>query len=117
MSLRESQITVEAVEKDFESVLQRLEMMLFGGILFRPHSCFGFEPEVAEIGEQMPKDLQFVGDGKAIELQHDRRIKRGDIAMPHVVRHTGEEDVSVTAFERSRHRQFGNGMTLPEIFT
>ena len=116
VSLRESQITVEAVEKDFESVLQRLEMMLSRRISFRAHSCFGFEPEVAEIGEQMPKNLQFVCDGKAIELQHDRRIKRGDVAMPDVARYTGEENVGVTAFERARHRQLGNGMAFPKIF-
>src|SRR6059058_6573456 len=91
-------------------------MMLSRRISFRAHSCFGFEPEVAEIGEQMPKNLQFVCDGKAIELQHDRRIKRGDVAMPDVARYTGEENVGVTAFERARHRQLGNGMAFPEIF-
>src|SRR5437762_1375680 len=51
MSLRESKVTVEAVEQNLERVLQRLKMMLSGGISLRPHSCFGFEPEVAEIRE------------------------------------------------------------------
>src|SRR4029077_11340653 len=51
MSLRESKVTVEAVEQNLERVLQCLEMMLSRGISFRPHSCFGFEPEVAEIRE------------------------------------------------------------------
>ena len=51
MSLRESKVTVEAVEQNLERVLQRLKMMLSRGISFRPHSCFGFEPEVAEIRE------------------------------------------------------------------
>ena len=36
--------------------------------------------------------------------------------MPDVARHAGEEDVGVTAFERARHRQLGNGMALPKIF-
>ena len=36
--------------------------------------------------------------------------------MPDVARHTGEEDVGVTAFECAWHRQFGNGMALPKIF-
>ena len=64
----------------------------------------------------MPKDLQLIGRREAVELQHDRRIKRGDVAMPDVARHTGEEDVGVTAFECARHRHFGNGMALPKIF-
>src|SRR5260370_36465759 len=64
----------------------------------------------------MPKDLQLIRRGEAVELQHDRRIKRRDVAMPDVARHTGEEDVGVTAFESTRHRQFGNGMALPKIF-
>src|SRR5262245_66231317 len=117
MSLRESQITVEAIEQDFERVLQRLEMMLSGRITFRAHFCLRFEPEVAEIGKQMPKDLQFVGGRKAVELQHDRGIKRGDVAMPDVARDTSEEDVGVTAFKRARHRQSRNAVALPEIFT
>src|SRR5882757_8855313 len=64
----------------------------------------------------MPKDLQFIRRREAVELQHDRRIKRRDVAMPNVARHTGEEDVGVTAFERARHRQFWNGIPLPKIF-
>ena len=36
--------------------------------------------------------------------------------MPDVVRDSGKEDVGVTAFERTHHWQFGNGMALPEIF-
>src|SRR5262249_38425343 len=49
MALCESEVTVEAVEQNLERILQRLEMTLSGGIAFRTHSCFGFEPEVAEI--------------------------------------------------------------------
>src|SRR6266576_4234210 len=64
----------------------------------------------------MPKDLQLIRRWKAVELQHDRGIKRRDVTMPDVARHTGEEDVGVTAFECARHRQFGNGMALPKIF-
>jgi hypothetical protein len=51
MSLRESKVTVEAVEQNLEGVLQRVEVILSRGISFRPHSCFGFEPEVAQIRE------------------------------------------------------------------
>src|SRR5256714_10532966 len=64
----------------------------------------------------MPKDLQLIRRWKAVELEHDRGIKRRDVTMPDVARHTGEEDVGVTAFECARHRQFGNGMALPKIF-
>src|SRR5215217_1159961 len=116
MSLRESKITVEAVEQNFERILQRLEMMLPGGISFGPHSCFSFEPEVAEVREQMPKDLQLICRGEAVKLQHDGRIKRCHVAMPDASGNTGEEDVRVTALECARHRQFGNRMALPKIF-
>src|SRR4029079_13007194 len=64
----------------------------------------------------MPKDLQLIRYREAVELQHDGGIKRCNIAMPDVAGHTSEEDVGVTAFECSRHRQFGNGMALPKIF-
>src|ERR1043166_5494599 len=64
----------------------------------------------------MPKDLQLIARGKAIELEHDRGIKRGDVAMPDVPGHPGEKDVGVAAFERARDRQLRNGMALPEIF-
>src|SRR3954453_17141595 len=64
----------------------------------------------------MSKDLQLIRRRKAVELQHDGGIKRGDVAMPDVARNAGEEDVGVTAFECTRHRQFGNGMPLAKIF-
>src|SRR5439155_25771061 len=70
MSLRESKVTVEAIEQNLERVLQRLKMMLSRGMSFRTHSCFCFKPEVAEIREQMPKDLHFIVLWEAVELQH-----------------------------------------------
>ena len=89
-------------------------------LLFRifPHAHFrlGLQAKGAEIGEQMPENLEPVTRGKAIELQHDRRVKRSDVAVPDVVRNTGKKDVGIPAFERSRHRHFGNGMAPPEIF-
>src|SRR4029077_20466410 len=116
MSLCESKISVETVQQNFERVLQRLKMMLLRGIPFRAHFGFCFQAERAEIGQQMPKDLELVRCGKTLELQHHGRIKRGDIAVPDVARHTSKENVRVTAFERADHGQFGNGMALPEIF-
>src|SRR5262245_24373485 len=64
----------------------------------------------------MPKDLQLIRRREAVELQHDRRIKRRDVAMPEVTYQAGEEDVGVSSFECAWHRQFGNGMALPKIF-
>src|SRR5215467_1857882 len=64
----------------------------------------------------MPKYLEFIRRREAVELQHDGRIKRGDVAVPDVARHTGEENVGVTAFESARHRQLRNGMSLPKVF-
>ena len=80
------------------------------------HVGLRLQPKGAQVGEQMPKDLELIGHRKAIELQHDRWIKRRDVAMPDVARDAGEKDVGVAAFETARHRHFGNGMALPEIF-
>src|SRR4030095_15089346 len=116
MTLRNPQVTIEAVDQNLERVLQRLKVMLLLRIFRRSHLCFGFEPERAQVGEQMAEDLQLVGGREAIELEHDRRIKGGDVAMPYVARHGGEEDIGVTAFERACHWHLGNGIALPEIF-
>jgi hypothetical protein len=91
-------------------------MMQPGRILFRSHFGLRFESKRADISQQVAKNLQLISQRKAIELQHHRRIKRSDVAMPDVVRHAGEENVGVAAFERARHRQLGNGMALPKIF-
>jgi len=117
MSLREPEVTVKAVQQDLERILQCLEVMLLRGIFLSPHFRLRFQAKRAEVSEQMPEDLQLVGCREAIELQHDRRIERCDVAMPDVAGHAGEEDVGVTTLECARHRQLGNGMTLPEIFT
>ena len=75
MSLGESKIAVETVQQNFERILQRLKMMLLGGILFRSHFRLCFQSEGAEISEQMSEDLQLIGCGEAIELQHDRWVE------------------------------------------
>src|SRR5438105_5868692 len=64
----------------------------------------------------MPENLEPIAHGKAIELEHDRRVKRGHVAMPDVVSDAGEENVGVTAFERLRQRHLRNRMPLPKIF-
>src|ERR1043165_7535070 len=64
----------------------------------------------------MPKDLKLIGDRETIELQHDRGIQRGNVAMPDVAGHPGEKNVGVAALKRSGHRHLWNGMTLPKIF-
>src|SRR6266481_8653770 len=63
----------------------------------------------------MPKYLQLIRRRETVEPQHDRGIKRCDVAMPDIACHTREEDVGITAFECARHRQLRNGMALPEI--
>ena len=118
MSLRESEIAVKAVNQNFECVLKRMKIALPRRIVRRrAHVCFRFESESAQVTQQMPENLESISRGKAIELQHDRRIKRRHVAMPDVARDTGEEDVGVTTLERAHHRHLRNGMTLPEIFT
>src|ERR1044071_9587271 len=116
MSLREPEIAVETVQQNLERIMQRLQVMLPGWILLRPHFGLRFQSERAQVSQQMPEDLQLIAHRKTIEFQHDRRIERSDIAMPDVVRNPGKEDIDVTAFKRTHHWQFGNGMALPEIF-
>ena len=116
VSLSETEIAVEAVDQNLEGVLERVEdtaaCFPVGGRMLR----LGFEPEGAQIGQQMPEDLELIGHREAIELQHDRGIERGDVAMPDVARDAGEKDRGVTAFEAAHHRHLGNGMALPVIF-
>src|SRR5436853_1204716 len=64
----------------------------------------------------MSKDLQAIAYGKAIKLEHDRRIKGRDVTMPDVARDAGEKDVGVAAFEALRQRQLGNAVFLSKIF-
>ena len=64
----------------------------------------------------MTEDLQLIGRRKTIELQHDRRIKRGDVTMPDVSCHTGEVDSGEAAFERAGQRHFRDAMAPPQIF-
>src|SRR5207244_10904630 len=99
MSLRESEIAVETVQQNFKRVLQRLKMVLLGGILFRAHFRFCLQAKRAEIRQQMPKDLELVRCGKTVELQHHRWIQRSDVESPHVTRHTDKKNVGVTALE------------------
>ena len=80
------------------------------------HLAFRLEPEGPQIGQQMSKDLELIGHRETIELQHDRRIKRRDVAMPDVAGDAGKEDRGVTALEAAHHRQFRDAMALSEIF-
>src|SRR5947209_19575955 len=65
----------------------------------------------------MPKDVKLVGRGKAIELQHDRWVKRSDIAVPDIARYSGKIDGGEAAFETHCHRHFRNAVALPQIFS
>src|SRR5205085_5683703 len=106
----------KAVDQNFEGVLESVEVLLLRAVFRRSHAGLRLEPERAQIGEQMAKDLELVCRGPAIELEHDRGIERGDIAMPDVTGDAGEEDRGVTALEAAHHRHFRNGMALPVIF-
>ena len=116
VALRETEVAVEAVDQDFEGVLQGVEMLLLGAAIRGAHARFRFEAEGAQIGEQVAEDLQLVGDREAIELQHDGGIERGDVAMPDIAHDAGVEHRGVASFETARHRQLGNAVALPEIF-
>ena len=119
VSLRETEVAVETVDQNLEGVLERMEVMPPLTIAFfirRLHLGLRFEPEGAEIGQQMPEDLQLIGHREAVELQHDRGIQRRDIAMPDVARDPGKENRGVAAFEAAHHRHLGNRMALPVIF-
>ena len=117
MSLRKTEITVKAVDQNFERVLQRVEIALAGWIVHGgAHVRLRFEPECAQISQEMSKDLKSIGHRKTIELQHDRGIKRGHIAMPDIARDAGEEDRGITAFKCPGHRHLRNGMAPSEVF-
>src|SRR5438552_18470692 len=79
------------------------------------HLPFGFETETTQIGQQMPEDLELVGDRKTIELQHDRWIERSDVAVPDVTRDPGEVDGGETAFKIAWHRHLRNTVSLLQI--
>src|SRR5438046_8573845 len=64
----------------------------------------------------MAKNLELIGGGPTIKLQHDGGIERRDIAMPDVAGDASEKDRGVTAFESPHHRHLGDGMALPVIF-
>ena len=62
MSLRETEVAVEAVDQDFEGVLQRVKVVP----LRRDPSAsrmfaLRLEAEGAQIGEQVAKDLELIG--------------------------------------------------------
>ena len=119
MPLCETEIAIEAVDQNLEGILQRVEMMpvtavtLLVGSLHLP---LGFETEFAQVRQQMPKDLKLIGGRKAVELQHDRGIKRSDIAVPDVASDPGKIDGGEASFEAHRHRHFRNAVTLPQVF-
>src|SRR5438309_2411922 len=79
------------------------------------HLPFGLEAETAQIGKQMPEDLELVGDRKAIELQHDRRIERSDVAVPDIARDASEIDGGEATLETACHRHLWNAVALPQI--
>src|SRR5947208_15238535 len=79
------------------------------------HLRVGFETETTQISQQMPEDLELVGDRKTTELQHDRWIERSDVAVPDVTRDPGEVDGGETAFKIACHRHLRNAVSLPQI--
>ena len=115
MSLSESQIAVETVDQNLEGILEGLEVMPFLAIFLsvrQPHLLFRFETKRPEVGQQVTKNLELVRCWETIELQHHRRIERGDIAMPDVACDASEIDGS----ESTLNRQLGDGMALPQVF-
>src|SRR5437879_12769585 len=79
------------------------------------HLPFGFETETAQIGKQMPEDLGLGGDRKASELQHDRRVKRSDVAVPDIALNASEVDGGEATLETACNRHLWNAMALPQI--
>ena len=72
MSLRETKVAVKAVDQDFERVLERVKILLT--LRDRPplRACSpSIRAESAEVGEQVPENLQLIGNRKTIELKHD----------------------------------------------
>ena len=115
VSLRKTEIAVETVDQNLEGVLQGMEVAPLRCVLGVTHIALRLEAKGTQVGEEMAKDLELIVHRKAIELEHDRRIERSDVAMPDVARHAGEKDVGVTALKPAHHRHLGNAVALPEI--
>src|SRR5436305_14440835 len=81
------------------------------------HLPLGFETETAPMSKPMPEDLEPIRDRKTTELQHDRRVKRGYVAVPDVARDTGEVDGGKATFETACHRQLWNAVALAQVFS
>ena len=116
VALREAEVAVEAVDEDFEGVLEGVEVLLLGAIARGAHGGFCFQAKLPQIGEEAAEDLELVGDGEDIELQHDAGVERGDVAMPDVAQDAGGEHGGVAALEAARHGQLGDGVALAEVF-
>src|SRR4030095_7483953 len=65
----------------------------------------------------MSKDLELIGHPDTIELQHDRGIEGGDVAMPDVASNPGEIDGGEATFESARQRHLRDAMALAQIFS
>src|SRR6266567_101835 len=63
----------------------------------------------------MPKNLELIRHRKAIELQHDRWVKRSNVAVPDIARDASEVDGGEATLETACHRHFWNAVALPQI--
>ena len=64
VALRESEVAVEAVDQDFEGVLEGVKVLLLGAIARRAHGGFCFQPKLPQIGEEAAEDRSWSVTGK-----------------------------------------------------
>ena len=114
VALREAEVAVEAVDEDLEGVLEGVEVLLLGAIARSAHGGFCFQAKLPQIGQEAAEDLELVGDGEAIELQHDAGVEQA-MRNARLAHDSGGEHRGVAAFEALHGRQLGNGVALAEV--
>ena len=74
VALRETEIAVEAVDQDFEGVLQRVKILLLRRDPFAARMlAFASSRNVRRSVSRLAEDLELIGHREAVELQHDAR--------------------------------------------
>src|SRR6185369_17276615 len=72
VSLRKTQITIEAIDQDLEGVLQSVKVTTVRRVLCLAHVRLSLKAEAPQVSEEMAKNLELIVYRETIELKHDR---------------------------------------------
>ncbi len=116
MRLRKAEIPVERVDENLECLLHRVEMPALRVVCRGFDVGFGLQPELAQVAEQRQEQIQLVAARFDVERQHQRRIQRLHVAMPHVANDALVKHVRVTAGKWTRFAELRDGVALVQVF-